>query len=214
MVDVAHTDVVAVLTRAPSAGGKSRLFASLRRPADPALLEALLLDTIEGATCPGACLVLSVTPDSAVHTFRGTGIQAMSQPEGDLGARMGGTMKYLLDAGARRVAVIGADLPAMTCLRLRAAFEALDRDPAAVVLGPAADGGYYLIASTSVPPVFDGIAWGTADVLAQTRAAAMLAGLPVVLLDPMRDVDTVDDLRHLPASASRTIAWARANGVL
>jgi rSAM/selenodomain-associated transferase 1 len=214
MVDVANADVVAILTRAPWAGGKSRLFASLQQAADPALLEALLLDTIDGATCADARLVLSIAPAAAVHAFSATGVQIMAQPEGDLGARMRGTMAQLFDAGARRVALIGSDLPAMTCAPLRASFDALDRDPAGVVLGPALDGGYYLIAAGSVPPVFDRIPWGTPEVLAQTRAAAGAAGLRVTLVEPLADVDTVEDLQHLPPAAARTIAWARAHHLL
>jgi hypothetical protein len=62
MVDLAGARVLAVLTRAPSSGGKSRLFASLGIPTDPRLLEALLLDTISGASAPGVRIVIAVTP--------------------------------------------------------------------------------------------------------------------------------------------------------
>jgi glycosyltransferase A (GT-A) superfamily protein (DUF2064 family) len=76
------------------------------------------------------------------------------------------------------------------------------------VLGPAGDGGYYLVAAASVPPLFDGIEWGGASVLAQTQALARRAGLRVHLLDPLADVDTVADLRAVDAASTRTGAWA------
>jgi len=101
MVDVASADTVAVLTRAPSAGGKSRLFAALRRPPDPDLLAALLLDTIEGVSLPDVRVVVAVTPAAAcdevarliaLNTPQSTPVQTIGQAEGDLGARMRGTM--------------------------------------------------------------------------------------------------------------------------
>ena len=73
------------------------------------------------------------------------------------------------------------------------------------MLGPAHDGGYYLIAATTTPNVFDGIEWGSPHVLEQTRTVAERHGLRVQLLDPLRDVDTPDDLRDV--RASRTHAW-------
>ena len=80
--------------------------------------------------------------------------------------------------------------------------------PGRVVLGPDSGGGYYLIAATCVPPVFEGIEWGCQQVLEQTRAAAAHAGMSVHLVDTMADVDTVDDLQRVAAS-SRTAAWLR-----
>jgi rSAM/selenodomain-associated transferase 1 len=222
-VDVAHADVIAVLTRAPSAGGKSRLFAALGRPPDPALLEALLLDTIDGAAESNLPIVAAVTPAAAreeiARLMRTTSAwqhgrcEAVGQPEGDLGERMRGTMARLIAEGARRVVLIGSDLPAITAAPLRAAFGALDRDPEALVLGPALDGGYYLVCATRVPPVFERIPWGTAAVLDATRAAAAAAGLRVHLLEPLTDVDTRADLESLPARCRRTVAWARAHGI-
>jgi rSAM/selenodomain-associated transferase 1 len=220
MVDVAGADTVAVLTRAPSAGGKSRLFAALGRGADPDLLAALLLDTIEGVAMPDARIVVAVTPREACDEIarliarnpQPTAIQTMGQPDGDLGVRMRGTMATLFDAGARAVALVGSDLPSITNTVVRRAFDRLVGDPDLLVLGPAVDGGYYLVAATRLPPVFEHIAWGSVDVLEQTCAAAAEAGLRVHLLDELADVDTVEDLRRVRIS-SRTAAWLRRNGI-
>ena len=215
MVDVANADAVAVLTRAPSSGGKTRLFAALGRTPDRELLAALLLDTIDGVTMPGARIVVAVTPGEAqeeIARLVHPAVQVIAQPEGDLGERMRGTMERLFDAGARAVALVGSDLPSMTDRPVRAAFDLLRNHPDALVLGPALDGGYYLIAATGVPRVFDGIAWGGPDVLDQTRAAADHAGIRVHLLEPMSDMDTVDDLLSVSAS-SRTMTWLRQHGI-
>ena len=94
MVDAADAPVVAVLTRAPSSGGKTRLFASLGLPPDPALLTALLLDTLDGAAAPGVRRVVAVTPPESCDEVRRIvgDVEVMPQPHGDLGDRMRGVM--------------------------------------------------------------------------------------------------------------------------
>lgn len=216
MVDLANADVVAILTRAPGHGGKSRLFGALGIAPDEALLAALLLDTIDGVVSAGNRTVVAVTPPAAAEALAAAlaPLPVIPQAGGSLGERMRDTMRVLFDAGARRVALVGSDLPTMTQDRIAQAFAALDRDPASVVLGPAGDGGYYLIAAAQVPPVFERIEWGSASVLAETRASAARAGISVQEIDVLRDVDTPADLREVIAGApqSRTAAWARRHG--
>lgn len=209
MVDLAGAAVVAILTRAPSSGGKSRLFAALGRDPDPTLLEALLLDTLEAAMTPEVIRVIAVEPPHACDEVRARapGVEVLAQAEGSLGARMQAVMHTLLARGARAVALVGSDLPDLRPALVTGAIAAVDADPAALVLGPAPDGGYYLIAASFVPPVFDGIAWGTDRVLAETIAVADRRDLRVHLLEALGDVDTVTDLRRV--RASRTRAWAR-----
>jgi rSAM/selenodomain-associated transferase 1 len=218
VVGLPQANVLGVLTRAPSAGGKSRLFAALRRPCDPALLTALLLDTVDAADVPGVTRVVAVTPTDACEAVAGllpSGVAVLPQRHGDLGQRMRALMQDLFDHGARRVVLIGSDLPALPSRCIAAAFTRLECQPDDLVLGPATDGGYYLIGGSRLPPVFDGIEWGSARVLAQTRDAADRAGLRVHLLEPLTDVDVVDDIRNLPSGAApRTTQWARSNGIV
>lgn len=213
MVGVAGADVLVVLTRAPSAGGKSRLFAELGMAPDPLLRAALLLDTIDGAAPRGSpwTLVVAVEPAEGTREVASLvpGREVVTQPEGSLGDRMYDVIEARFAAGAARVVLIGSDLPAMTADRVSAAFEVLRRSPGTVVLGPADDGGYYLIGATATPPVFAGIDWGRPDVLARTRTAAELAGCPVALIAPLPDVDGAADLAAVPDSAWRTRAWLR-----
>jgi uncharacterized protein len=218
VVELSQARAVAILTRAPASAGKSRLFAALGSAPDPALLSALLLDTLDAIAGVDWRRVIAVEPADACASVRdltGGGIDIMPQPPGDLGARMDAVIRSLLDGGATSVALIGSDLPELTAHRIVQAFDALERDPAAIVLGPAEDGGYYLIAVRQPAGVFDGIAWGTDRVLAQTRRAAAHASRPVVLLDPIADVDTESDLRRvmLTAPGSRTATWARGAGI-
>ena len=219
MVELAGAPTLAILTRAPSSGGKTRLFAELGIDPDPRLLEALLLDTAEGASLPGVRTVIAVTPPSSrdeVHTLveasTSLDIEVIAQPEGDLGARMRETMSMLFARGASAVVLIGSDLPHLDADAVRAALHILARDPDTLVLGPAADGGYYLIAATRVPDVFDRISWSTPDVLAQTMRAAEQRGVRVELLAPCGDVDTAEDLRRVSAGgkARRTNGWVKA----
>jgi rSAM/selenodomain-associated transferase 1 len=211
MVDLAGARVVAILTRAPSAGGKSRLFAALRRPPDPALLTALLLDTLDGTQAPGMTRAIVVEPATACDEVGrlAPGVEVLAQASGSLGARMASAMRGFFDRGAVAVTLVGSDLPDLQPHVLVEAFAVLDADPAAVVLGPATDGGYYLIGSRSVPPVFDGIDWGTAAVLRQTIDAAASGGYRVRLLEPLDDVDIPQTLVRV--AARRTAAWVAAH---
>jgi rSAM/selenodomain-associated transferase 1 len=213
MVDAAGAPVLAVLTRAPSSGGKSRLFASLDMPPDPRLLAALLLDTLDGAATPGVRQVVAVAPASACDDVRAIvgDVEVMAQPDGDLGQRMRATMTALFARGAPAVGLIGSDLPHITASTIAEAFALVVRDPDALVLGPAADGGYYLVAAQRVPDIFSGIEWGSGDVLAQTERAAAARQFHVHRLATVADVDTAGDLRRAAHSgrAPRTAAWLR-----
>ena len=210
-MDVAGASVAAILTRAPSAGGKSRLFGALGRPVDPALLTALLLDTLDGAEVPGVSRMVAVEPAGACDEVRAivpAGVQVLPQAAGTLGERMAALMGELFGRGAGAVALLGSDLPDLQPRVISAAFDLLAREPDLLAIGPARDGGYYLIAATAVPDVFTGVDWGSDRVLAQTLAAAKARNIRVRLLDRMRDVDTPADLHA--ANGRRTAAWRRA----
>lgn len=158
---------------------------------------------------PGAARVVAVDPPEAcdeVAALVPEGVSVRPQTPGSLGERMRGLMTGLFAEGATAVVLLGSDLPDMTPGVVAQALARLARDPASLVLGPAADGGYYLLAATRVPAVFDGIDWGTSQVLTQTLAAAARGGTAVYLLGAMADVDTADDLHRV--QAPRTRQWA------
>ena len=214
MVDAPDPPVLAVLTRAPSSGGKTRLFASLGIPPDPRLLAALLLDTLDGAAVPGVRRVVAVTPASACDAVREIvgDMEVIGQPEGGLGERMRATMTTLFTRGAPVVALIGSDLPHITAAAVGDAYALVANDPDALVLGPATDGGYYLVAAQRVPDIFSGIVWGSPLVLSQTKRAAAAGRFHVHHLATLTDVDTVQDLRAAARSgrSPRTAVWLDA----
>lgn len=218
MVGPPQAEVVAVLTRAPSAGGKTRLFHGLGIAPDPSLLAALLLDTLDGVSANFSRVVI-VEPAASCADVRAivpSDVAVLPQKGRSLGARMRAAFERLLRHGPRRIVLIGSDLPTITADAIGDAFDALRRDPRALVLGPADDGGYYLIGASGVPSVFEGIEWGNARVFDQTCLAAARADLNVYRVRPLSDVDTAADLERLvldaPAGAARrTVAWARAH---
>jgi len=116
------------------------------------------------------------------------------QPQGDLGQRMAAAFAHGFRQGARRVAVIGTDVPWLSLATVVEAFSVLDGHD--VAIGPARDGGYYLLAlREEQPALFEDIAWSTDGVLAETLARAESLGLRVRLLEPLTDLDTIDELR-------------------
>jgi hypothetical protein len=221
MVDLQGTDIVAVLTRAPSAGGKTRLFRDLGSAPVPDLLAALLLDTLDAVALAGVTRVLCYTPRTAETEMRALAppdVVLMAQHEGDLGDRMRGVFDDLFARGARSVVLIGSDLPGIEGAAILAAQRVIRERPAAVVLGPARDGGYYLVAASHTPAgLFRSFDWGSRGVLAETERRARAAGLEVVSVAAGRDIDTLEDLRALLASdapAPRTrMLFNRRGGV-
>jgi rSAM/selenodomain-associated transferase 1 len=209
-VGVAKAPTVAVLARAPSHSGKQRLFAALGVASDPALTLALLLDTLDAVLATRFHVLVGVDPREAVDEMRAVvppHVDVVPQREGDLGERMRALMAVAFARGASRVLLVGSDLPDLSPDPLLEAAELLEQEPDLVVLGPAADGGYYLVAATRVPDIFSGILWGSDRVLADTEAAARQAGLRCRRVATQRDVDRVSDL--LSVQAPRTRAWVQ-----
>jgi hypothetical protein len=115
------------------------------------------------------------------------------QEGADLGARMRAAFDRVFARGARQAVLIGSDEPRLSRADVLLALGALERHD--LVLGPALDGGYYLVGlRRSVPALFDGIDWSSGRVLEDTRARAEAEGLAVTLLEPRRDIDTAEDL--------------------
>jgi rSAM/selenodomain-associated transferase 1 len=113
--------------------------------------------------------------------------------EGDLGERMHTAFQRCFSEGAGKVVIVGTDCPGLSGRIMLRAFDELDHAP--LVLGPARDGGYYLIGLTGLPPkLFEGIPWGTDQVLQLTVNLAKRLELPVNLLIPLDDVDRPEDL--------------------
>jgi rSAM/selenodomain-associated transferase 1 len=187
---------IAILARAPVPGlTKTRLIPSIGAHAAAKLQEAMTERTVLMALAARiGPVTLWCAPDPSYAAFRELAAQhkitLKRQPEGDLGARM------LAAFGADPTLVVGSDCPALKPEHFEAAAAALGE--ADVVLIPAEDGGYVLIGARAPQPgLFSGVSWGTATVLAETRARIAKLGLKSVELPALWDVDTEDDLARL-----------------
>jgi uncharacterized protein len=189
-------DALAVIAKEPVAGlAKTRLVPALGEAGAATAAAAMLADTLAAVRSVGADPWLCFTPAAARARLSrlAPGFGLLAQGSGDLGDRLAACLADLLAAGADRVAIVGADTPHLPAAGYRRAFALLEQ--ADVVLGPALDGGYYLVAAKAArPELFVGIPMGTDAVLSETWARATRAGLVVAFLPPQRDLDRVEDL--------------------
>ncbi len=184
------TPVLYVFARAPRLGTvKRRLAAGIGALAALTWYRATLARTLRRlARDRRFRTVLAVTPDHA-RVPRPRGVAAVGQGAGDLGARMG---RALGRHRRGRVAVVGADIPELRADDVARAFRLLRRLPSC--FGPAADGGYWLVAVGGRRPArpFAAVRWSGPHALADTLAN--FRRHPPTLLRPLRDVDRAEDL--------------------
>lgn len=128
-----------------------------------------------------------------VGSWLGRGIFLSEQEKGDLGKRMHAACLKGFQKGCRRVVLVGTDIPGLTQHHLQEAFYHLRRSD--VVLGPSMDGGYWLVGMSQPLDIFAGMAWGSHTVLDQTLRVVKSKGLKYYLLNPLMDVDTIEDLQ-------------------
>jgi len=130
---------------------------------------------------------------SLMEQAYGPGVRYVRQVPGDLGARMRSSFCRAFRRRQEKVVLIGTDCPGLSRDLILEAFAALrDKD---CVLGPASDGGYYLIGlKKDLPGLFDKVPWSDPRTLEATLDAAQRLGLGVRLLEELRDVDRQEDL--------------------
>ena len=134
------------------------------------------------------------------------------QGEGDLGQRMlDACRRALANPDVDRIMLVGSDCPFIDSDVLQQGLDWL-REGADLVLGPACDGGYYLIGmSRPLPAVFDNITWGGPDVLSQTLDRAGASGLEYRLLKELPDIDFPADIPKL--YIWRDYAWLKTKNI-
>jgi uncharacterized protein len=189
-----------LFTRYPEPGKtKTRLIPVLGAAGAAALQREMSEDVLSRARPLGAEDVsLEVryeggTPN-LMREWLGPGQPCREQGGGDVGLRMSLAFTEGFQAGFERIVLIGTDCPGISADLVRKAFADLLRHE--VVLGPANDGGYYLVGlRRAVPRLFEGIAWGTSGVLRATLEIASSLRLAVSTLEPLDDVDRPEDLR-------------------
>lgn len=213
-------DTIALFARWPEAGTvKTRLSPALPGAETLTLYRGMLRDAEHAAgRCSAGRRVLfwaEVPPTMATPRAWEWRIQEGAS----LGERLETAFGSLLGEPGDRAVIIGTDCPELDSATIDRAFAELEH--ADVVLGPATDGGYYLIGLSEVLPLFEGIPWSTGDVLEQTDLRAARLGLQVALLEPCADIDRPEDLVSLlarlmvnPEAAPQTREALRALSLL
>lgn len=132
--------------------------------------------------------------EAGMRRWLGTGLTFVSQVPGDLGERMAAAFAQSFRTGAKRVLLFGADIPEANDGHIREAFDALwKRD---LVMGPTADGGYWLIGMKEPLDLFKDIPWGTEKVFERTAERARERGMTVHSLPPLMDMDRIADVER------------------
>jgi rSAM/selenodomain-associated transferase 1 len=196
---------VLVFARYPLPGeAKTRLIPALGPEGAAQLYRGLAEVTLAQARAirPAVAIALwySGAPEEALRAWLGDDLIYCPQPEGDLGQRLTTALDWAFAQGYASALVVGTDCPGLDAAILTQGVTALARG-ADCVLGPAQDGGYYLLGLREPQPLlFQDIAWSTEVVLAQTVAQAQRLGLTPTYLPTLSDIDTPEDLAHLPPS--------------
>jgi uncharacterized protein len=196
----ADARALVVVAKYPSVGAvKTRLATAIGAEPARALYCAFLADLEARLSAAGYAPLWAYTPaDAPFAALVGDARRCFPQAGPDLNARLRNIFAALLAAGWRRVAIVSSDAPHLPLAWLDEAYGALDDHD--LVLGPADDGGYSLIAMAAPHEVFAGVAMSTARVLAQTLTLAERQGLRVHLLASTFDVDEPADLPRLAAA--------------
>ena len=196
-----------VFAKAPIPGQvKTRLCPPLTPDEAATVHGSFVLDTLERTRTAVSKYRLPVdrylacAPSSALAFFKimeeRQAVKLFDQEGDDLGARMHHAFVALFARGYRRVVIVGTDVPSLPFEHYQQAIHLLDRHDA--VLGPACDGGYYLIGlNKPVPALFHDLPWSTDQVLARTKEKAAGLGLSLGVLPEWRDIDTIEDLKLL-----------------
>ncbi|GBC61841.1 hypothetical protein DENIS_2803 [Desulfonema ishimotonii] len=205
---------------------KGRVKTRLARDTGPAialdLYRNFVADTLQMLENGGHQTIICFHPPHAEERtagWLGRAYPLWPQTGADLGEKMAAAFSTAFARGAERVLLMGTDIPDLPEAVITEAFASLEQHP--VTIGPAWDGGYYLIGFHSdgfTPAVFRDIPWSTGSVFQKTLAILKRRGLSPHLLPRWRDIDTGEDLAAFmaanpPGAAPNTRACIRAAGL-
>lgn len=189
---------------------KTRLIPPLSPEQAATLYTAFLTDWCEAlAELRDVDLVIAYTPADAQPDLQALiSDDAIYIPQVgiDLGERLTSATQWAAEHGYTKILIVGSDSPTLPISYISQALTLLDSRN--IVIGPSTDGGYYLIGfsvkalATTVPHVFEEIAWSTADVFQQTVTRIGEVKVTFGLLPPWYDIDTPEDLAFLHAHIS------------
>lgn len=181
-----------VFLRLPDKGKvKTRLAATLGEEAALEIYKKLVsitLDIVIRSEIPTYLFYTDGLPPASTRDAR---FSYHIQADGDLGSRMADALSFVLSLHQKAL-IIGSDCPGLTPEILDAGYRSLDEKD--IVLGPADDGGYYLLGCIELhPALFANIKWSTPSVLDQTIEKIKEANLSYCLLEKLHDIDTAED---------------------
>lgn len=195
-------NTLVIFVKAPVAGRvKTRLCPPLSFDQAAELYLAFVKDTLAfTAGIPETRVEVAYAPSDDHPALDWIGPQARPafflQQGADLGRRLENAFAKGFSEGAGKIVIIGSDTPHLDPAIAGEAFSALDRTEA--VLGPAKDGGYYLIGLRRARPcLFARIPWSSDKVFAETMARARMEGVSLECLPELEDIDTFADLKRL-----------------
>jgi len=156
-----------------------------------------------------------------MHEWFGFELPLFPQQGKDLGERMANAFKQSFSTGFKQVLLVGTDFPDLPGSIIDEAFEALSAN--AAVIGPAFDGGYYLVGFNPdhfFPAIFKNMPWGTRHVFERTMTAFASKGIQVYVLPKWRDIDRYEDLEYFmektvkrKSVAKNTVEYLSAHGL-
>jgi len=194
--------IILLFIKAPVEGTvKSRLAIDLGDHTAVELYKNFILDTVDTAVNSGYPFRMCVDPpdgEKAVSDLFHAQYRTMPQDGHDLGGKMGNAFRRIFSEGFTSAILIGSDIPDLASAVFQEAIESLKKND--VVIGPSADGGYYLIGfnrDSFLPNIFHGITWSTNTVFRETMNILNKASLRVHRAPLWKDVDTLDDLKGL-----------------
>lgn len=199
---------------------KSRLARDMDGDIVQRLYECMVLDAIDMLKQAETPFRICFDPPDAqerVRQWLGQAYSYMPQIGEDLGERMEQAFVRVFSEGVDEALLIGSDIPSLTAAMIGDAFRSFSvRD---AVIGPANDGGYYLIGfkkSTFVPGIFHSMAWSTKTVFRETLGKLQKASLTVHRLPGLTDIDTREDVeaflsraKNSGSASSRTLSFLR-----
>jgi len=196
-------DQLTIFTRYPEPGQtKTRLIEALGEEGAAALQRELTEQTVH--TIDQLVKTSTVEPViyyeggelASMQNWLGLNRSYKKQGAGDLGEKLNQAFADAFSAGAQRVVTIGCDCPGLSKEHIHRAFDALYLKD--LVLGPATDGGYYLIGlKRPLDALFDHIPWSTDRVFEVTVSLAQQLCLSFEILEELHDVDRPEDLKHI-----------------
>ncbi len=201
--------IILVFVKAPVSGQvKSRLAGAIGDEAALELYKCFGLDIIDAVKKTGYPFRICFHPPEAeqsVVAWLGTNCGLDPQRGHDLGERMEHAFSRIFAEGFERAVLVGSDIPDIPSSVFHEAISSLGAHD--LVIGPALDGGYYLIGfgkQAFLPRLFHGPSWGSRTVFRETMSIARSSGLASYRLRQWRDIDTIADLKDLGERSGRT----------